>query len=277
MLKSTSFGPVVRFDLARQIAGRGRYWTTCYAVDNLLIDTGCAHTANELARAVQDFSLIGIFNTHSHEDHIGANGILQRERKLPIRADALALPILADPYVCQPLHPYRRLFWGYPEPSKAEAVEHDSFVETEHYRFRVIYSPGHSPDHLCLYEPEQGWLFSGDLFIGGRDRALRIDYDIWAIIGSLKKIAELPLSWLFPGCARARENPAQDIADKITYLEELGERVLALHQQGYEVDAIIREVCGGQMFIEVFTLGHFTRRGLVNSYLGLHQRSVARS
>ena len=33
MLKITSYGPVIRFDLARTIFGRGRYWTTAYWVD----------------------------------------------------------------------------------------------------------------------------------------------------------------------------------------------------------------------------------------------------
>lgn len=272
MLKATSFGPVTRFDLARTIAGRSIYWTTCYAVDGLLIDTGCAFTARELVTAVAGMPLSGIFNTHSHEDHFGANAILQRERGISAQADALALPVLADPRGCQPLHPYRRVFWGYPEPAIAQVIERGAWVETEHYRFQTIYTPGHSPDHLCLYEPEQGWLFSGDVFVGGRERALRVDYDIWAIVDSLKKVAGLPLRWLFPAAARARENPAQELADKIAYLEETGEKVQTLYREGRPVDAIAHQLFGKRMFIEIVTLGHFTRQGLVRSFLGLHQK-----
>jgi hypothetical protein len=51
MISSTQFSEVIRFDLARTIAGRGRYWTTAYLVDGLLIDTGCAHAADELVGA----------------------------------------------------------------------------------------------------------------------------------------------------------------------------------------------------------------------------------
>jgi glyoxylase-like metal-dependent hydrolase (beta-lactamase superfamily II) len=68
----------------------------------------------------------------------------------------------------------------------------------------VLYTPGHSLDHLCLYEPRQGWLFSGDLFVGGRDRALRSGCDIWQIIASLKAIAALPVVCLFAGSAARR-------------------------------------------------------------------------
>jgi glyoxylase-like metal-dependent hydrolase (beta-lactamase superfamily II) len=268
MLQTTSYGSVTRFDLARTLLGRGRYWTTAYYLDGMLIDTGCAHTARELMHALADTPLFRIVNTHTHEDHIGADGPLQRERDgLEILAHPLALPVLADPRRTQPLQPYRYLFWGMPQPSRGKALSDGAIVETERHRLQVIYTPGHSPDHLCLFEPEQGWLFTGDLFVGGQDRALRDDCDIWQIIASLKRIAALPATRLFPGSARVRDNPAQELADKIAYLEELGARVLELHRQGHNVRDIIRAVCGGPMWIEFVTLGRFTRQRLVLSYL----------
>ena len=268
MIKATKYGDVTRFDLARTLAGKGRYWTTAYLVDGWLVDAGCAFSAPELVKSLADKPLAGIVNTHSHEDHIGANGRLQRERAgLTIRAHPLALPVLADPRGQQPLHPYRRLMWGWPEPSQGQPVSDGEVIETGRYRFQVVYTPGHSLDHICLYEPEQGWLFTGDLFVGGRDRALRAGYDIWAIIASLKRIAPLPAKRLFPGSARVRDNSAEEIAAKIEQLEELGERVLALHQQGRSVDQIVHALLGGSMLIEFITLGHFSRRRLVLSYL----------
>jgi glyoxylase-like metal-dependent hydrolase (beta-lactamase superfamily II) len=271
MLKTTVYDGVTRFDLARTLLGRGRYWTTAYLVDGMMIDTGCAFSAPELVGALADHPLVRIVNTHTHEDHIGANGPLQRQRDgLEILAHPLALPVLADPRSTQPLHPYRRLMWGWPEPSQARSISDEEVIETEHHRFQVLHTPGHSPDHICLYEPQQGWLFTGDLFVGGRDRALRAEYDIWGIIASLKRIAALPATMLFPGSARVRENPVQAITTKITYLEELGEQVLALHQEGKGPSEIARALLGGPMLIEFITLGHFSRRRLVLSYLGMN-------
>lgn len=273
MLKVTPYGKVIRFDLAHTLAGRGRYWTTAYLADSLLVDTGCAHSAPELVKALSETRLSGIVNTHAHEDHIGANGRLQRQHDgLQIRAHPLALPVLADPRGRQPLHLYRRVLWGWPEPSQGWPAVDGEVFETGHYRFRVIYTPGHSLDHLCLFEPDRGWLFSGDLFVGGQERALRADYDVWGIIASLKRIAALPAKVLFPGSARVREHPAAELAAKIAYLEELGERVLALHRQGRGVGEIARAVCGGPMPIEAITLGHFSRRALVRSYLAGNDR-----
>ena len=70
MLKSSTYETVIRFDLARTFAGRGRYWTTAYLLDGLLIDSGCAFTARELVKALEDATLTRIVNTHTHEDHI---------------------------------------------------------------------------------------------------------------------------------------------------------------------------------------------------------------
>ena len=269
MLKRTCYEAVTRFDLARTLAGRGRYWTTCYLVDGMLLDTGCAHTAPELRQALDGQRLARIVHTHSHEDHIGADGLLRGEQPgLEIMAHPLSLPVLADPRRMQPLHPYRRLFWGWPEPVCALPLAEGAWVETEYYRFQVFYTPGHSLDHLCLYEAQQGWLFSGDLFVGGRDRALRAGCDIWGVIASLKRMLALPARRLFPASARVRDDPAGELSAKIAYLEETGERVLALHRQGLPLSQIVRRVLGGPMWVEVVTLGHFTRQRLALSYLG---------
>ncbi len=271
MLKTTSYGDITRFDLGRTLFGRGRYWTTAYLVDGMLVDTGCAHTALELVGALADTPLRRVVNTHTHEDHIGGNGPLQRQWDgLEILAHPLALPVLADPHGKQPLNFYRRVMWGWPEPSQGQLLSDGAVIETERYRFEVIYTPGHSSDHICLYEPQQGWLFTGDLFVGGQDRSLRAGYDIWKIITSLKRVAALPATTLYPGSARVRDNPAQALVDKIAYLEEFGERVLALHRAGRGVSEIVRAVCGGPMLIEFVTLGHFSRRRLVLSYLGVN-------
>ena len=267
MLKRSFFQTVTRIDLARTIAGRGRYWATAYLVDGLLIDSGCAYSASELTRYLLGNPLTHILNTHTHEDHIGANGPLQKEyADLEILAHPFALNILEQPRL-QRLQPYRRLMWGWPEPSKGKPVVDGELIRTENFNFQVIYTPGHSSDHICLYEPEHGWLFSGDLFVGGRDRALSADADIRGIIASLQKIADLPLTRLFPGSARVRENPLDELREKISYYEEMGEHVLKLHSKGRSVNAIASAIFGGPMFIEVFTLGHFSRRNLVRSFL----------
>lgn len=273
MIKVSRFGSVTRFDLARTILGRGRYWTIAYLVDGMLVDSGPAYAAEELLGALDGIPLARLVNTHTHEDHIGGNIHMQRRQPgLEILAHPLALPVLADPRGQQPLHLYRRIYWGWPGPCLASEVADGERIETEHCCFEVIYTPGHTRDHLCLYEPQQGWLFTGDLYVGGQDRAIRTGSEVWEIIRSLKRLAALPAERLFPGCARVRDNPAEVLASKAAYLEELGERILDLHNKGWELSAITRQVCGGPMLVELITLGHFSRRQLVLSYLQLNEQ-----
>ena len=267
MVRVTEFGEVVRFDVARNILGKGRYWTTCYLVGGTLIDSGCAHAAAELVRELGGRKVSLVLHTHRHEDHIGGTGAVRRAHPaVQIAAHPETVTVLADPRL-QRLHPYRRVMWGWPEPVPARALAPGEVVAAPPFRFAVVPTPGHSSDHLCFFEPERGWLFSGDLYVGGRDRALSADADVGAIVASLRRVAELPIARLFPGSARVPDDAAAALAGKIAHYEELGERVVTLRRQGRSVGAIARSVCGPPMQIELITLGHFSRRGLVRSFL----------
>lgn len=257
-------GEVLKLRVARDILGRPIYFTAAYWVDGLLIDTGCAHTAAQLLQALKGRRVDEVVNTHSHEDHIGANAALQAAFGCPIYAYPDALPVLRNPRL-QPLHPYRRIFWGWPKPSEGQPV--GKRVETGHFCFEVIHTPGHSPDHICLFEPERGWLFSGDAYIGGEDRALREGYDIHGIIASLKRMAQLPVQAIFSGSGSVREVGIEPLRQKIAYLEELGERVEDLHGQGLSPQQIRRRLFGPELPIAYVTLGHFSGTHLVRSYL----------
>jgi len=264
MVKIEQIGLVRKFSIARTIFGRNLYFTAAYLVDGLMIDTGCAHTVQELTQALDGSHVHLIANTHSHEDHVGANAALQFAFDAQILAHREALAYLADPSRRR-LRPYQYLVWGHPAPSTGQEL--GEVLETEHFRFEVIHTPGHSPDHVCLYEPTQGWLFSGDAYVGGRDKALRSDYNVWQIIESLKKLAGLDARFIFPGSGTVRDNPKEALRTKIDYLVGTAERILGLHASGLSYRRISRQLFGPEMFIAYYTLGHFSGRNLVRSYI----------
>ena len=267
--------PVIRFTMARDFAGWSYYRTAAYWVDGLLIDTGCAHTAAQLTQALKSLPVSRVVNTHSHEVHIGANASVQETFGCAILAHPEALPILENPRL-QPLQPYRRIFWGWPRPS--EGTEIGEEVETERFRFDVIHTPGHSPDHVCLFETDRGWLFSGDAYIGGKDQALREGYDIHGILRSLRTLCELPVSTIFSGSGTVRTEGRRHLEEKVEYLEELGERILSLHKEGLAASRIRRRLFGRELAIRYLTLGHFSGQRLVESYLaGFEPRKPARA
>jgi len=264
MIRVETQQTVTKFQLARSLFGRAVYYTSAYLVDGLMVDTGCAHTVRELLGALNGCAVHTIVNTHAHEDHIAGNTAVQRQFGADVLAHPDALPILANP-ASRRLRLYQRVMWGYPAPSTG--VPLGDVVETPQHRFQVIHTPGHSVDHICLFEPNEGWLFTGDADVGGMDRALRADYNIWNIIESLRKLACLDTSHLFPGSGTIRANPREDFLEKINYLEETGGKVRQLHAKGWGRRRIRQEVFGGETAIAWFTVGHFSGLNLVRSYI----------
>ncbi|MEW6664618.1 MAG: MBL fold metallo-hydrolase [Thermodesulfobacteriota bacterium] len=265
MIQVSQSGEVRVFRMARTLFGRSLYFTAAYWVDGLMIDTGCAYTERELLSTLEGLPVDVVVNTHSHEDHVGGNAAIQARFGARILIHPSGLHLLAEPRTRMVLHPYQKVMWGYPAPSQALPI--GERVETRHHVFEVIHTPGHSPDHVSLFEPAHGWLFCGDAYVGGRDRALRADYNIRQIIASLKEMAARDVRWLFPGSGNVKGKARSEILEKIRYLEETAEKVLALHAKGWGYRRIRRRVFGKESGIAYVTLGQFSGRHLVRSFV----------
>ena len=264
MIQIEHVGEVTKFRLARSVWGMAYYFTAAYWVDGLMVDTGCLYTVPELLSALEDCHVDAIVNTHSHEDHVAGNAALQARHNVKVLAHEEALEYLSDPGK-RKLRPYQRVLWGYPQACTPSAI--GDVVETRNLRFQVIDTPGHSPDHVSLFEPERGWLFTGDAYVGGRDRSLRADYNIWGIIASLKKMVSLEPRVLFTGSGSVRYDASQELVSKIDYLEEMGGRVLDLRAKGWTRPRIRKHLLGPEQSIYYITLGNFSARHLIRSYL----------
>lgn len=62
----------------------------------------------------------------------------------------------------------------------------------------VLHTPGHSPGHMCFWEKEKGYLFTGDLVYKDTLLAYYPSTDPEAYLDSLEKIALLPAKRVFP-------------------------------------------------------------------------------
>ncbi len=87
------------------------------------------------------------------------------------------------------------------------AVLHDGdIIEVGAYRFTCIQTPGHSPGHLCLYEPDKKILLSGDHVLGDitpNISGMLDDQDmLGAYLQSLDKVYELDVALVLPGHRR---------------------------------------------------------------------------
>jgi glyoxylase-like metal-dependent hydrolase (beta-lactamase superfamily II) len=245
-------------------------WVYAYLVDGLLIDTGPAHTAEELTGFLKDKPLKIAVNTHFHEDHISANKFLQDTYGIDIYAHPLAMDKINAP---AKFYPYQEDVWGYPVPSRVKPV--GDHISTQNYRFEVIPTPGHDLDHICLFERENAWLFTGDLYVTTKPVACRPNDDMWQIITDLKNIRALNPQIIYPAPTHVVMTPAEKLDILIPYLEELGARIEDLYRKGRNVKQIRQEVFGAEGFIAELTQQQFSSLNMVKSFLKKHRQTNA--
>jgi glyoxylase-like metal-dependent hydrolase (beta-lactamase superfamily II) len=253
-------GDLFFFSMARRVAGLPVYWTGAYYWDGVLLDCGPPATAPELLKLLGGRRLEALLVTHHHEDHMGAAAHLLRERGLRAQVHPRAVPLLADGY---PQELYRRLAWGRPPRIAAEPLGAEAAAGSR--RFQVVHTPGHSPDHVCFFEPERGWLFTGDLFLAERLRYLRSDEDLTALIGSLDTVCRLPLQRVFCAHRGPLDDGPRALTRKRDGLVSLRERVADLLRQGLPEAEVARRAVGPEGGLTWISRGQFSARNFVRA------------
>lgn len=255
--------------MGRLFNGKPVYTMACYYLDGLLIDTGPSIVADEIEDAFRDYPVMQIVNTHHHEDHTGNNIVFQDKLGLgPALAHELALPRIITPSIwTDRLRAYQIFAWGLPPASMAALI--GSQIHTPCFNLKVINTPGHCDDHICLLEPDRGWLFSGDLFIGEKVSALRSDENVIEMLKSLRLLLDYDFETIFCSSGKVVEKGHEAIMTKIEYWESKGEEINKLYQQGKSTDEIRETVFGRETALYEPSEGDFGKINLVRSFLGL--------
>lgn len=261
MLKIRQIEDVTLFKMGRDINGQVMYWTAAYLVGGILVDTGCAHTAAEMLDALNGRPVELIVNTHHHEDHVGANALLGRELGVPILAPAAAVGLTGKPYE---LYPYQEFIWGHPEPSKPGVLGIE--VKGSALSLQVIPSPGHSLDHAAFFEPQKGWLFTGDAFIAARPKTARDDEDYAVILHSLHKLAALEPRLLFTGLGDVFDDGAAVLRGTIAYLNKTKSTVESLAAQGLEIGQAVQQMFGRESSLQQMTQGQMSYENFIRPF-----------
>jgi glyoxylase-like metal-dependent hydrolase (beta-lactamase superfamily II) len=206
--------------------------------------------------------------THAHEDHAGATPLL-RSRGITPLAHPLALDILAHP---PHQRPYQWVTWGRQLASRGVPIGGE--VATRTYRFRVLHTPGHSPDHISLFEERRGWLFAGDLFLSAYVKVLRSDEDPHQTIASLRRVLALPVTTLFCASGKVVEDGRAALQRKLDFMERLRDNARERHGKGTERERIRGELLGPETWWPVITSGHFSKQNLIDALLRKEPRAA---
>ena len=177
---------------------------------------------------------------------------------MPVYAPAATVEILARR---RRIPPYRALVWGTPEPCAAAPLG-EVFAAGE-LRLRVVPTPGHAFDHVCLFDAERRWLFSGDLFVHERVRYLRRIENPWQHLASLRRALALEPELMLCAHAGPVADAQRALRRKIAYLEELAGEARRLAGGGMAVGAITRRLLGREGLFTALSLGDFSKRNLI--------------
>ena len=123
---------------------------------------------------------------------------------------------------------YKRIFGISYLNRPDEIIEENSEIGINGEKWSIFASPGHSPDHISLYNEEKGVLFSGDNVLNMRSTWLgppesNID-DYLATIQQLQKLPKLEL--ILPAHGDIIENPKETLTAILERMKEREEELI---------------------------------------------------
>ncbi|MGI6550306.1 MAG: MBL fold metallo-hydrolase [Syntrophomonadales bacterium] len=211
MLSVEEYDQVLAIYTSHRLFGRKVSQAFVYLVDGLLIDTGLPRSSAELVELITGHELKLIVNTYHNPESIGNNALLQRTFSVPIRAHKEAVEKIKYP---RQEGIVRRWLWGQPLTSKVSKLK--SIIRFKDYYFRVYETFGIGYGHICLFEPDRGWLFSGRLLA---DQDLNKCRDLGELRRDLKRMLSLQPRMVFCASNGVLNNGVSVIESKLRTLE----------------------------------------------------------
>jgi glyoxylase-like metal-dependent hydrolase (beta-lactamase superfamily II) len=270
MFDSSEVAPdIVRILMARRFLGRDLYPAACYVLRKagILVDSGTPRFSRQTLSEARRFGVQTILLTHAHEDHTGGASLITETLGAQCLAHPDAIPALSSPGTLK-MFRYRKFLFGVPRPCQAKTLEVGDYFVSEAARLQVIYTPGHSPDHVVFFDEENGWLFAGDVYIPTRDKVFfGIGCDLGSWIETLRSLARLKPTLMFTGMGVISRRPSKVLTEKANRLSDTAGQVIGLWGRGLNEKQIARELFPRDRSVRWVTGGDFSAVNFVRACL----------
>lgn len=216
-----------------------KHWeeTHCYLLEGsercLLIDTGLGveNILNEVEKLTD--KAVTVVTSHVHYDHFGGHKyfpdfyVHQEELEwinggFPLTIEQVRNFLVEEP--CDfpenfDVNDYY-LFEGNP----SRILKDRDIIELGNRTIEILHTPGHSPGHMCFFEKDRGYLYTGDLIYIGELFAYYPSTDPVAYMNSIKKLLPLPVKRILPA--------HHDLDVPLSIIEEMDKAFTDLYKNG---------------------------------------------
>ncbi|MBE3552299.1 MAG: MBL fold metallo-hydrolase [Kyrpidia tusciae] len=186
--------------------------------EGLVIDAGYSdpEALRPLTDAVRERNLhiTGILLTHHHPDHAAGAGYL---------AELWDCPVHIHPADAEAVRQY------VPEPRLRPDLVEGTTRQVGEVRLVALETPGHTPGHLCFWEPTAKVLFTGDAVLGaGTTWIGPPDGHLRTYLNTLRKLLTYPADIAGPAHGPLVQDPAGQIRYYLSHRQEREEQIMSL-------------------------------------------------
>ncbi len=266
---------------------------TAVVYDGVIVDPGATKMRASLARQLKNIpksAIKTIVATHAHEEHIGNLNWLAERTGAPIYVSAMTAQFLRPP---AKLPWIRNAVIGQPPALEEPFHVLSETLATNSAELMVISTPGHSDDHIALYDPKEKLLLAGDAFMGTYFATPNPDVISRVWLATLERLAALDIEILVEGHGHihtmrgdipdipgivVRQHPSTAIGEKLEYMRWLSDRIDEGIAEGLSVRAVEAscfpwtrqsawENFANDEMIRLLSMGHFSRTELIRSFV----------
>lgn len=261
--RMVDFGPVKGFEMGYGWIGRPYMSVYFYLIDDTLIDTGQPLMRSYFADLIKSLDISQVLLTHFHEDHSGNAAIIKKMKGLPVYGHPITAGKMDQGFS---ILPFQYAMWGKAKP--VQIIPLPPAIRTTKHNLIPIHTPGHSKDHTVYLEKNEGWLFSGDLFLGPEIKYFRADECFIDSVKSLYKVLELDFQTLFCAHRPTLIDGKAMLLRKLDFFQNFFGEVSAFLDKGYSDREIIRHYRKREVsLVKISTCGNVSLGNMIKEII----------